>query len=101
MNDQNFALMEKLVDTAYIAQGQQARKNREHLIRDLLVHRALPQEPWDEATIEFFVAELAMMDSNNFIHNIGAGEREVFPCYFPSPSLPPHHSQSKTIGSYL
>ena len=27
----------------------------------------MPVEGWDDVTIEFFITELAMMDSNNFI----------------------------------
>lgn len=77
MNEQNFSLLEKLVDSAYIAQGQQARKNKEHLIRELLIHKSLPLSGWSEQTIEFFISELSLLDSNNFLHNIGAGEREA------------------------
>ena len=45
----------------------------------------MPEEGWDDQTIELFLAELAAMDSNNFIglllapspqENVGVGERE-------------------------
>lgn len=32
---------------------------------------------WDDATIEGFIKDLSMLDSNNFIGNVGAGEREA------------------------
>lgn len=35
-----------------------------------------PEEGWDESTIELFLNELAIMDSNNFLGNCGVGERE-------------------------
>jgi O-phospho-L-seryl-tRNASec:L-selenocysteinyl-tRNA synthase len=39
--------------------------------------RKWPEEGWDEATIELFLHELSVMDSNNFIGNVGVGEREA------------------------
>lgn len=35
-----------------------------------------PEEGWSESTIELFLSELALMDSNNFLGNCGVGERE-------------------------
>lgn len=35
-----------------------------------------PEEGWSESTIELFLNELAVMDSNNFLSNCGVGERE-------------------------
>ena len=35
-----------------------------------------PEEGWTESTIELFLNELAVMDSNNFLGNCGVGERE-------------------------
>lgn len=35
-----------------------------------------PEEGWSESTIELFMNELAVMDSNNFLGNCGVGERE-------------------------
>uniref|UniRef100_T1HM81 O-phosphoseryl-tRNA(Sec) selenium transferase n=1 Tax=Rhodnius prolixus TaxID=13249 RepID=T1HM81_RHOPR len=39
--------------------------------------RKWPEEGWDDATIELFLADLAQMDSNNFPGNCGVGEREA------------------------
>lgn len=35
-----------------------------------------PEDGWDESTLELFLHELAIMDSNNFLGNCGVGERE-------------------------
>jgi hypothetical protein len=37
----------------------------------------LPDEGWDEQTIELCVNEFSLMDSNNFPGNCGVGEREA------------------------
>eukprot|EP00457_Paulinella_chromatophora_P001746 gb/GEZN01001748.1/.p1 GENE.gb/GEZN01001748.1/~~gb/GEZN01001748.1/.p1 ORF type:complete len:783 (+),score=66.12 gb/GEZN01001748.1/:55-2403(+) len=76
MNPVNLELAAGLVDRAYIKQGGQARASREKMVRALLANRKLPEQGWDDQSIEFFLSELAMMDSNNFLGNIGVGERE-------------------------
>ena len=42
-----------------------------------MFQRKWPEEGWDDATIEMFLADLAQMDSNNFPGNCGIGEREA------------------------
>lgn len=102
MNSENFSLSEKIVSPSYIRQGSQARRSHEQLIRHLLeqvkMYRCLhvfskslqsrpllmlrtlqgkcPEEGWSESTVELFLNELAVMDSNNFLGNCGVGERE-------------------------
>lgn len=41
-----------------------------------LLQRKCPKEGWDDLTIELLLNDLASMDSNNFSHNCGVGERE-------------------------
>ncbi|CDW79188.1 o-phosphoseryl-trna selenium transferase [Stylonychia lemnae] len=43
---------------------------------DLLNHRAIPQEPMEELTIQSLMNRIALMDSNNYYGNTGVGERE-------------------------
>ncbi|XP_075004965.1 O-phosphoseryl-tRNA(Sec) selenium transferase isoform X3 [Calonectris borealis] len=43
---------------------------------DTLYSGKCPEDGWDESTIELFLHELAVMDSNNFLGNCGVGERE-------------------------
>ncbi|XP_035849421.1 O-phosphoseryl-tRNA(Sec) selenium transferase isoform X2 [Sander lucioperca] len=76
MNSENFSLSEKIVSTSYIRQGREARRSHEQLIRHLLEQGKCPEEGWSESTIELFLNELAVMDSNNFLGNCGVGERE-------------------------
>ncbi|XP_023255350.1 O-phosphoseryl-tRNA(Sec) selenium transferase isoform X2 [Seriola lalandi dorsalis] len=76
MNSENFTLSEKIVSPSYIRQGSQARRSHEQLIRHLLEQGKCPEEGWSESTIELFLNELAVMDSNNFLGNCGVGERE-------------------------
>ncbi|KAG5261436.1 hypothetical protein AALO_G00304500 [Alosa alosa] len=76
MNSENFSLSEKIVSSSYVRQGSQARRGHEQLIRVLLEQGKCPEEGWSESTIELFLNELAVMDSNNFLGNCGVGERE-------------------------
>lgn len=76
MNSENFSLSEKIVSSSYVRQGLHARRGHEQLIRVLLEQGKCPEEGWHESTIELFLNELAVMDSNNFLGNCGVGERE-------------------------
>uniref|UniRef100_A0A8D0B3L5 O-phosphoseryl-tRNA(Sec) selenium transferase n=1 Tax=Salvator merianae TaxID=96440 RepID=A0A8D0B3L5_SALMN len=76
MNTENFQLSERLVNTAYVRQGSQGRRAHELRLRILLEQGKCPEDGWDESTIELFLHELAIMDSNNFLGNCGVGERE-------------------------
>ncbi|MFT7806305.1 O-phosphoseryl-tRNA(Sec) selenium transferase [Arapaima gigas] len=76
MNGENLALCEKVVLPSYVRQGAQARRGHELLVRHLLEQGKCPEEGWSESTIELFLSELAIMDSNNFLGNCGVGERE-------------------------
>ncbi|KAL6490570.1 hypothetical protein MHYP_G00009150 [Metynnis hypsauchen] len=76
MNNENFTLSEKIVSPSYVRQGLQARRSHEQLVRVLLEQGKCPEEGWGESTIELFLNELAVLDSNNFLGNCGVGERE-------------------------
>ncbi|GAB5570906.1 O-phosphoseryl-tRNA(Sec) selenium transferase isoform X2 [Prionailurus iriomotensis] len=76
MNRESFAAGERLVSPAYVRQGCEARRSHEHLVRLLLEKGKCPEDGWDESTLELFLHELAIMDSNNFLGNCGVGERE-------------------------
>ncbi|XP_072476489.1 O-phosphoseryl-tRNA(Sec) selenium transferase [Notamacropus eugenii] len=76
MNCENFEAGERLVSPAYVRLGREARRSHEHLIRLLLEKGKCPEDGWDDSTIELFLHELAIMDSNNFLGNCGVGERE-------------------------
>ena len=76
MNAENLKLASAFVNEGYVKQGGEAIKSRENLVKVLLSQRALPSRGWDEASVEHFLAELALMDSNNFKDAVGFGERE-------------------------
>ncbi|XP_028413229.1 O-phosphoseryl-tRNA(Sec) selenium transferase-like isoform X2 [Dendronephthya gigantea] len=76
MNAENYKLCEKLIPRSYVRQGENAKKSQEKKIRTLLEHHKLPEDGWDELTIDLLLKELSIMDSNNFQGNVGAGERE-------------------------
>jgi O-phospho-L-seryl-tRNASec:L-selenocysteinyl-tRNA synthase len=65
-----------LVNRSYVEQGLEAIRSRDNLIQLLLSQKQLPMNGWDDMTIEYFLTQLSMMDSNNFPSNIGVGERE-------------------------
>lgn len=46
------------------------------MIDQLINNKAVPEEGWDELTIELLIKTLAAMDSNNGVKHIGIGERE-------------------------
>ncbi|GLC64731.1 hypothetical protein PLESTF_000201300 [Pleodorina starrii] len=76
MNPDNCGLAAGLVSASYIRQGEQALARRQRLVKALLSSRRLPERGWDEATIEMLVRDCSAMDSNNFLDNVGVGERE-------------------------
>ncbi|XP_059131851.1 O-phosphoseryl-tRNA(Sec) selenium transferase [Peromyscus eremicus] len=76
MNPESFAAGERRVSAAYMRQGCEARRAHEHLIQLLLEQGKCPEDGWDDSTLELFLHELAIMDSNNFLGNCGVGERE-------------------------
>lgn len=77
MDDENFKLASGLISHSYIVQGTQALARRRKIVRTLLNQRRLPAAGWDDATIEIFLQDVALMDSNNFVDNVGVGEREA------------------------
>ena len=55
MDAANCALACGLVSKSYVAQGQQALAQRQRRVKALLSSRRLPEEGWDDATIEAFL----------------------------------------------
>ncbi|XP_025017358.1 O-phosphoseryl-tRNA(Sec) selenium transferase-like [Tetranychus urticae] len=66
----------KLIGSTYSQQASNSITSREKLISELLVKRRCPLNGWDEINIDLLIHRLSMMDSNNFLHNCGIGERE-------------------------
>lgn len=76
MDDLQSLMSGLLANQTYVSQGLQTLHTRHGLFKQLLIHKKMPEEGWDSATIEYIVAELSAMDSNNFPANVGVGERE-------------------------
>eukprot|EP00124_Ichthyophonus_hoferi_P003317 Ihof_evm9s281 gene=Ihof_evmTU9s281 len=66
MDAKNLQLAQALVPSTYIRQGADSMATRRGLVRVLLSQRRLPDEGWDDMTIELLLTDLAQMDSNNF-----------------------------------
>ncbi|EGC37855.1 hypothetical protein DICPUDRAFT_149505 [Dictyostelium purpureum] len=76
MNQKNLELCKGLVKSNYVDQAIQGTSQFNKIIESLLIHRRLPEIGYSDKVIELILNEISMMDSNNFIENIGVGERE-------------------------
>lgn len=65
-----------LLPRTYALQGLQNVRNRDNALQTLLQQQRLPKDPTDDQTIEYFLQQFALMDSNNFQDQAGVGERE-------------------------
>lgn len=74
--DPDVDLLTKYLKRTYVDQALQGIRSRQFLINQLLEKSKWPEEGWDELTIQMFLQMLSGMDSNNFLSNIPAGERE-------------------------
>jgi len=77
MNPDNLKLASVLIGETYAQQGASSIRMQEKLVQNLLTQRCLPPQGWDDESIELFLHQLSLMDSNNFKGNVGAGEREA------------------------
>lgn len=76
MNEENLKLAAKIIDANYVDLASQSLTSRENMIKNLLAQRSVPEEGWDDLTIEYLMNNLALMDTNNFHKKSGIGERE-------------------------
>ena len=76
MNAENLKLANNIIDPNYIDLASQSLNSRENQIKILLSQRRLPEEGWDDLSIEYFLHSLAIMDTNNYLKKTGVGERE-------------------------
>ncbi|RLN74641.1 hypothetical protein BBJ28_00020021 [Nothophytophthora sp. Chile5] len=77
MNAKSAELAAQLVPATYVQQGLDAVRGRERQVTTLLAQRRLPDDGWDDASVELLLHTLSAMDSNNFRGSAGAGEREA------------------------
>lgn len=76
MDPSNCDIASSLVAPTYVTQGSQALQRRRKAVKALLSNRKLPEYGWDDDMIRLFLRDLSLMDSNNFMDNVGLGERE-------------------------
>lgn len=76
MNPENLKLAAGIIDPNYIELASHSINSRENQVKILLSQRRLPDEGWDDLTIEHFLHSLAIMDTNNYLKKTGVGERE-------------------------
>jgi O-phospho-L-seryl-tRNASec:L-selenocysteinyl-tRNA synthase len=53
MNNKSYELAKQLIPSTYVNQGQDAIRRRENLTTDLLSHRKIPEDGWDDQSIEY------------------------------------------------
>ncbi|XP_067935785.1 O-phosphoseryl-tRNA(Sec) selenium transferase-like [Watersipora subatra] len=76
MNNAILSACSKIIPAGYIAQCEGARNSISNAIQELITKKKLPDEGWPDDMIEYFLANLSHMDTNNFKGNVGVGERE-------------------------
>ena len=76
MDVESYKYCERMVSKAYVANGREAKRSNTKELRMLLEHRKMPAEGWNSAMVNLALSELSAMDSNNFRHTAGVGERE-------------------------
>ncbi|XP_030374529.1 O-phosphoseryl-tRNA(Sec) selenium transferase [Scaptodrosophila lebanonensis] len=70
-------ISEKLVPKNYMSLGVAAQRSKQRAFKELLEERKWPEHGWPDEHIEELVHQVAGLDSNNFGHNVGMGEREA------------------------
>lgn len=76
MDEKSKELSRALVTSNHMNSGFDAFASVQGCLRSLLAQRSLPEEGLSDAIIHFFLDYLALLDSNNFMSHVGAGERE-------------------------
>ncbi|XP_017044116.1 O-phosphoseryl-tRNA(Sec) selenium transferase [Drosophila ficusphila] len=77
MNFDHVNIPKKLVPDNYLQLGLAAQHSKQRNFKELLEKRKLPENGWSDEWIEELVHQLASLDSNNFPHKVGLGEREA------------------------
>ncbi|XP_020812889.1 O-phosphoseryl-tRNA(Sec) selenium transferase isoform X2 [Drosophila serrata] len=77
MNFDDINIPAKLVPDNYLQLGLSAQRAKQRSFKELLEKRKLPLNGWPDEQIEELVHHLASLDSNNFPHKLGLGEREA------------------------
>ncbi|GET86351.1 hypothetical protein, conserved [Leishmania tarentolae] len=76
MDDRSLKLAEDFVPARYIDAGGESLRSTARILRCILAQRRCPDEALTDAAIELILRQLSLMDTNNFAHHVGGGERE-------------------------
>ncbi|KAK7198492.1 SLA/LP autoantigen-like protein [Novymonas esmeraldas] len=76
MDDRALQLAEEFVSARYIDAGRESLHSTARALRSILAQRRCLEDGLPDAAIELVLRQLALMDSNNFTHHVGGGERE-------------------------
>ena len=76
MNEGSTSLACGIVNKAYIQNANSALQRVESMIQSLMAQRRLPDDGWSDDVIQYFLNYISLMDSNNYVGNVGVGERE-------------------------
>ena len=66
----------RMLSARYVAQGRASLASREKILSRLVSNRRLLPEGLPDQAVTHLLTTLATMDSNNFLDNVGVGERE-------------------------
>ena len=66
----------RILRARYVAQGRASLASREKILSRLVSNRRLLPEGLPDQAVTHLLTTLATMDSNNFLENVGVGERE-------------------------
>ncbi|CBZ24252.1 SLA/LP autoantigen-like protein [Leishmania mexicana MHOM/GT/2001/U1103] len=76
MDDRALKLAEAFVSARYIDAGRESLQSTARILRSILAQRCCPDDGLTDAAIELILRQLSLMDTNNFAHHVGGGERE-------------------------
>lgn len=76
MDDDLCDALSRVVSARYVSRAKQNANAVDGVFKRLSSSRAMPKEPLGDDVIELMLHRLSSMDSNNFIGNVGVGERE-------------------------
>jgi O-phospho-L-seryl-tRNASec:L-selenocysteinyl-tRNA synthase len=74
--EENVTSLASFISRTYLSQARGSRRSVGNSFRDLLMQRQVPDEGWSEDSIELFIREVSLWDSNNFPDKSAVGERE-------------------------
>jgi O-phospho-L-seryl-tRNASec:L-selenocysteinyl-tRNA synthase len=76
MDNLQVLLEQLLASKTYVQQGLQNITHEFNQFHQVIEFSKLPKYGWKDQSIEVFLQQLSLMDSNNFSSNAGVGERE-------------------------